>query len=317
MRLNEIAAAIHKRMCEDDRFGYSWEERYGAVWETWTIDGKDYRIRVGDYDCSSSTITAWATALQGTPWEGALDSATYTGNMSEVFCASGLFERMGMSFLAETGDIYLNDGMHAAMCQTQYPDVLSEFSWGDNGAYGNQRGDQSGWEAHVCAYYDYPFDCILHFVGGDPGAAPSRENVAPDVPDSTQDLPMPRFRVAVMRDGAKEWLPWMLGTHDEGGSSDTFAGEPGCGIVDIEFEGGSLGPEGWFTKNMRGDKLIGITVFYDTPHPERTGCYEALYRAHWLSDPPAWGKYEHDDDDGGAGDDVHQLDMIELTIAPC
>ena len=28
-------------------------------------------------------------------------------------------------------------------------------------------------------------------------------------------------------------------------------------------------------------------------------------------------KREHDDDDGGAGDDVHQLDMIELTIVPC
>lgn len=43
MRLNEIAAEVHRRMCEDDRFGYSWEERYGAIWETWTIDGKDYR----------------------------------------------------------------------------------------------------------------------------------------------------------------------------------------------------------------------------------------------------------------------------------
>jgi hypothetical protein len=32
---------------------------------------------------------------------------------------------------------------------------------------------------------------------------------------------------------------------------------------------------------------------------------------------PAWGKYEHDDDDGGAGNDADQLDMIELTIAPC
>lgn len=52
MRLNEIAAEIHRRMCEDDRFGYSWEERYGAVWEAWTIDGKGYRIRVDDYDCS-------------------------------------------------------------------------------------------------------------------------------------------------------------------------------------------------------------------------------------------------------------------------
>lgn len=141
MRLNEIAAAIHKRMCEDDRFGYSWEERYGAIWETWTIDGKNYRIKVGDYDCSSSTITAWSVALQGTPWEGVLSGANTTHDMRAVFVGSGLFEWRGMNFLAEPGDLYLSEANHVAMCQTQYPDVLSEFSWGDNGAYGNQRGD--------------------------------------------------------------------------------------------------------------------------------------------------------------------------------
>lgn len=104
---------------------------------------------------------------------------------------------------------------------------------------------------------------------------------------------------------------------DEGGSSDTFAGVPGCGIVDVEFDGGTLGPNGWFTKNMKGDKLIGLTVFYDTPAPSETGYYEALYRCHWMGSNPAWGKYEHDDDDGGAGNDRDQLDMIELTIVPC
>ena len=55
-----------------------------------------------------------------------------------------------------------------AMCQTQYPDVLSEFSWGDNGAYGNVRGDQSGCEASVHGYYEYPWWGIIHFVGGEP-----------------------------------------------------------------------------------------------------------------------------------------------------
>ena len=79
----------------------------------------------------------------------------------------------------------------------------------------------------------------------------------------------------------------------------------------------ALGPNGWFTKNMRGDKLIGLTVFYDTPNPSVTGYYEALYRVHWLGASSAWGKYEHDDDDGGGGNDRDQLDIIELTIAPC
>lgn len=313
MRLNEIAAEVHRRMCEDDRFGYSWEERYGAIWETWTIDGKDYRIRVGDYDCSSSTITAWAVALQHTPWEGALDGAITMHNMRSVFVGSGLFEWLGMSFLAEPGDLYLSEQNHVAMCQTQYPDVLSEFSWGDNGAYGNQRGDQGGWEASVHGYYDCPWDGILHFIGGeDSGSAPAPAPVEP-----SGDLPMPRFRVAIVRDGAKCWLPWMRGLVDEGGSNDTFAGVPGCGIVDVEFEGGSLGPNGWFTKNMKGDKLIGLTVYYDTPHPEETGYYQAMYHVHWLGSNPDWGKYEYDDDDGGAGNDRDQLDMIELTIVAC
>jgi len=166
MRVSEIAAYIHRRMCEDNRFGYSWEERYGAFPETWVIDGRPYEISVGDYDCSSSTITAWQKALEGTPYEGALEGATYTGNMRDVFVGSGLFEWHDMSFLAEPGDLYLNEVNHVAMCQTQYPDVLSEFSGNEyGGAYGGQRGDQTGWESHICDYYDYPWNGILHYNG--------------------------------------------------------------------------------------------------------------------------------------------------------
>lgn len=165
MRINEIAAYIHRRMVSDNRFGYSWEERWGHTTETWKIDGKDYTIKVGDYDCSSSTITAWRTALQHTKYANALDGATYTGNMRDVFVKSGLFVWKPMSFLAEPGDLYLNEENHVAMCQTQTPDVLSEFSWGDNGAYGNKRGDQSGKEAVVGNYYDYPWNGILHYNG--------------------------------------------------------------------------------------------------------------------------------------------------------
>lgn len=165
MKVNEVAAYIHKKMCDDDRFGYSWDERHGASYEKWKIDGKDYSISVGDYDCSSSTIDAWRNALQHTKYRGALDAATYTGNMRSVFVNSGLFEWKPMSFLAEPGDLYLNEANHVAMCQTQVPDILSEFSWGDNGAHGNKRGDQSGQEASVHAYYDYPWAGILHYNG--------------------------------------------------------------------------------------------------------------------------------------------------------
>jgi hypothetical protein len=178
-------------------------------------------------------------------------------------------------------------------------------------------GDQSGWEASVHGYYDYEpgaWDGILHFVGGDAGSSSGGSGSGGGVP---AELPMPRFRVAIKKGGKKRWLPWMRGIVDEGGSSDTYAGVEGCGIVDIEFEGGSLGPDGWFTKNMRGDKLIGLTVFYDTPNPETTVYFQAMYRIHWMGKNPAWGKYEYDDDNGGAGNDKDQMDMVELATVRC
>lgn len=160
-----IAAAIHRRMVEDDRFGYSWEERWGHEDERWTVGGLEFPMAVGDYDCSSSCIRAWDRAMTGTRYEGVLDRATYTGNIRSVFVGSGLFEWKPISFIASPGDLYLNEANHVAMCQRQVPDELSEFSWGDNGAYGNQRGDQSGYEARVNPYYDYPWDGILHYNG--------------------------------------------------------------------------------------------------------------------------------------------------------
>lgn len=162
----QIAADIHKRMVNDSRFGYSWGERWGATAETWTVDGVKFSIKVGDYDCSSSCITAWKKALTGTKYANALDDATYTGNMREVFVGSGLFTWKPMSFIAHPGDLYLNEERHVAMCQRQLPDELSEFSINENGeVYGGKRGDQTGAEAAVNSYYDYPWDGILHYNG--------------------------------------------------------------------------------------------------------------------------------------------------------
>lgn len=182
MNRGVLAAAIHRRMVDDNRFGYSWEERWGANPEKWTVDGHTFTMKVGDYDCSSSTITAWMKALEGTEWASSLDGATYTGNMKPVFLASGLFEWKPMTFTAEPGDLYLNVSSHVAMCQTQVPDVLSEFSWGDVGAYGNTRGDQSGREAHTGAYYEYPWDGILHYNHKADGDSRQEDEKGKDMP---------------------------------------------------------------------------------------------------------------------------------------
>ena len=165
VRLNDLAADIHRRMAEDDRFGYSWAERYGAYPERWDVDGVSIEIKVGDYDCSSSSITAWRLALGAAGRRDPLAGASYTGNMRAAFLATGLFEWAPVT-RARRGDLYLNEANHVAMAQADYPGPLSEFSSNEHGgAYGGARGDQTGWEAHVCGFYQYPWDGCLHYTG--------------------------------------------------------------------------------------------------------------------------------------------------------
>jgi hypothetical protein len=164
MRINEIAAIIHADMVNDDRNGYDWDERYGGPEvKTLVIDGREYSYHLGDRDCSSSTTEAWQLAVQYTPYEGTLDGATYTGNILSVFLASGLFDKWPVGEMEE-GDLLLNYSNHVAMYQGDW--TLSEFSgneWG--GVYGGQRGDQTGWEGHMGGYYDYPWNCVVHYNG--------------------------------------------------------------------------------------------------------------------------------------------------------
>lgn len=131
-----------------------------------------------------------------------------------------------------------------------------------------------------------------------------------------ESLPIPCFRVAVMRDDEVEWLEWMAGMYDSSGSDDTFAGIQGEGIVDVEFDEDTLGPNGWYETNVQEGKVVGLTVYYDTPDPEETGYFKAMYRVHWMGDNPAWSEFKYDDEDGGAGNDADQIDMIELTLSP-
>ena len=274
---NQVAAAIHARMVADDRFGYSWEERWGAYPEEWEVLGRRVVINVGDYDCSSSAITAWRLALDGTGYEAPLYDATYTGNMRAAFLATGLFEVWDTdSTTAWDGDVYLNDENHAAICQYDGgEDLLSEFCWGDNGAYGNQRGDQSGEEAAVHGFYDYPWWCTLHYVGGDLyGEQPTPQ---PE-PQPEPDMP------------TSEWQGDMIGLQDSTGAGDDYAGVPGKPLLYVavagvgEYQAHPLGQpvENWLPPvdhydlddeeyGMAGDgrpldgfRITDPTVFYQT-----------------------------------------------------
>ncbi|MBQ9003051.1 MAG: hypothetical protein IJ087_14455 [Eggerthellaceae bacterium] len=182
MRVNEIAAAIHRHMCECPKHGYTQGPgRWGAGWQDdchlW-LDGREYIIPGNDFECSSSVKKAWELALQYTQYAGCLGTdgydkdgnwvSWYTGNERAGFVGTGLFDWMPMSFTADTGDLYLNERNHVAMCQTQHPDVLSEFlsnEWG--GITGGKTGDQTGGESVVRAFWwpSFGWDGILHYNG--------------------------------------------------------------------------------------------------------------------------------------------------------
>lgn len=165
-----VAATLMEHLVDDPAHGYT---QGGGRWgsggyEVVTVEGTGYAIALGDRDCSSAVIDCWRTALLGTDWQGALDAATYTGNMKSVFTASGLFtwHPMGDGYIAQRGDIYLNEASHTAMCISSDPDMLAEFSINELGTItGGQVGDQTGRESRVAGYYDFPWDGILAYNG--------------------------------------------------------------------------------------------------------------------------------------------------------
>lgn len=167
------AATVHDHLCVHWYHGYTqgpgrWGDGEGVC--VVSVEGRDYVIEQGDRDCSSSAIDAWVAVLKGTSREGALDAASCTSNMRAVFVGSGLFEwhPMGDGYIAQRGDVYLNESKHTAMCQSAVPDKLSEFLINEKGTItGGQVGDQTGRESLVRDYYDFPWDGILAYVGGD------------------------------------------------------------------------------------------------------------------------------------------------------
>lgn len=180
-----VAATFHRRQVDDARFGYTQGDgRWGTgPTEWWECEGVSAPFSVGDRDCSSSVIDCWREALRGSSYEGALDAATYTGDMRAVFVGSGLFDwhPMGDGHIAKRGDIYLNEVHHTAMCQSAVPDMLSEYISNEfGGIVGGQSGDQTGGESLVRAYYDFPWNGILAYNGNADGAGSSGEWVRDD-----------------------------------------------------------------------------------------------------------------------------------------
>ena len=172
--LANIAATNMEHLCTCNKHGYSQSERWGDSSRGVCYvecEGHKSTFYAGDRDCSSAIIDSWQEALIGTPYEGKLKDATYTGNMRSVFVNSGLFEWKPMSFSAVRGDIYLNEANHTAMCldggsdKVHNYDCLGEFTISETGGIYGQSGDQTGGESIIHEYYNYPWDGILHYNG--------------------------------------------------------------------------------------------------------------------------------------------------------
>ncbi len=162
MLLKEVAARLFEHLVDHDWHGYSWISRWGDGEGTCdiVINGKTYHLEQGDRDCSSAIISAYEAA--GISCGG----ATYTGNMRQCMCATGNFiwHPMSSGYVAKRGDIYLNEANHTAMCISDVPDMLGEFSISETGGTDGAEGDQTGYESHRGAFYDYPWNGILECV---------------------------------------------------------------------------------------------------------------------------------------------------------
>lgn len=162
--------------------GYSQANRMGdGTTETICLsDGTTVTIAGGDRDCSSAVVTALRAVGVNT------FGASYTGNMREQLLKTGLFgwRKMGVKS-AQRGDIYLNEKCHTAVCVSPYGsargDLLAQFSISEKGTVTGTKGDQTGRESNIKAYYSYPWDGTLYWLGD--GKTPNGSNT--EVADNT------------------------------------------------------------------------------------------------------------------------------------
>lgn len=139
--------------CNEGNLGYDQSNRWNIVYG-------------GECDCSSLVIHCLREA-------GFTCAATYTGNLSADLCGRG-WARVAVDRAPQKGDILLNDANHVAVW---LGDCLAQASIDENGNIaGGASGDQTGRETHTRSYYDYPWDCYLRYVGGQPQPQPTPGN---------------------------------------------------------------------------------------------------------------------------------------------
>lgn len=313
--MGDYAAGVMWHMVTHPAHGYTQGNRWGnGEMETITVLDRYFQIALGDRDCSSGGISAWQAV--GVDCGG----ATYTGNMRQCMTGTGNFAWYpGTDFIASPGDLYLNEQNHVAMCLQQVPDQLMEFSMSETGGIFGQEGDQTGNESHVAPYYNFPWDGILHYVGG----GECNTSTPPAAPEPNVPLPYLAYKASLDPSGLS-WLPEMQDWRDTGGSADDFAGDglspirwlaidmPGWYQVQT-VDGGWLDPvRGYDTADLvygcagDGSPILAVRAYYETQNPAETGWREIAYQ---VADPyETWLPEMHDltssdgDPDDFAGD---------------
>ena len=160
----ERAAQVMEHLCSHSAHGYSQPNRAGVgtgggKGETITLtDGSKVQISIGDRDCSSAAIECYAAL--GVDCGG----ATYTGNMRSLMTKTGNFKWIADLSQRQRGDILLNESNHAAVYLGG--GKLGQFSISEHGTIHGTRGDQTGYESNIKAYYNYPWNGILRCTVG-------------------------------------------------------------------------------------------------------------------------------------------------------
>ncbi len=290
-RLQRFVSFI-REWCQDDSRGYSQLRRWGP-----------------DCDCSSLVYMAAQAAGYAVPSVDPRNTRTIRTHFTKAGFGCHRFNGSISGF--PTGSLFLSEGNHV---ETYIGNDLFAGARIDEhgGITGCCSGDQTGNEISITSIYipAYGWDYVL--------VPPHEGNSSSTI--ATSELSLPRYQVETADDG---WLSSVRGFVCENGCSDDFAGIRGKAIIGLKIDWGN--GDGWFQlrttdhpeglpRNAEGDgsPVCGITVFYETPDPERTGYHKAKYRVSPIEED--YLKWEYDDEDDYAGDGSTPIDRLQLTL---
>lgn len=190
MSIIQDAVAWARRIAADDSHGYDQTNRWGP-----------------DYDCSSFVISAYKAA--GVPL-----ACTYTGDMrgDMLRCGFAVVSSSAVDIATgaglEAGDVLLNYAHHTALYIGGGRIVQASINE-RGGVTGGASGDQTGREICERAYYNYPWDCVLRYVGSDSAAADAEETGRGRAPSYWYNLSLPLLKPG-MTDNAVEAVQGLL-----------------------------------------------------------------------------------------------------------